>query len=70
MKNNKNQTIKLNKYFYNVDSIKGTINAFKGICDSTLKEDENFFLISLIPKESDLESLPFEFANYALGLMR
>tara|TARA_Y100000310_G_scaffold315920_1_gene367061 strand:+ start:170 stop:382 length:213 start_codon:yes stop_codon:yes gene_type:complete len=70
MKKNKEQIIKLNKSFYTLNSIKATINAFEGICDAKVKEDKKKFLIYLVPKESDLNLLSFEFANYALGLMR
>ena len=33
-------------------------------------EYNNYFLVSIIPKESDLDALCFEFANYALALMK
>ena len=35
-----------------------------------IKEDEEYFLISVVPKESDFDTLHFEFANYALALMK
>ena len=66
-----NQTIvKLNKLFYKKEAIKETILEFKKVCGCLVKEDDKYFLIYIKKKDKDLKKLNFEFANYALALMK
>ena len=62
--------IKLNKYYYDGQAIEETKRKFKGICKCDIKETKEYFLISILPKESDFNVLHFEFANYVLALMK
>ena len=64
------QTIKLNRSFYNKQVIEETKKEFNGVCKCEINEDEKYFLISVVPRESDVDTLHFEFANYALALMK
>lgn len=59
--------IKLNKSFYDKESIKDAIVDFKGICNGKILNDN--IEIELIQKE-EVENLKEEFCNYVLGLMK
>ena len=70
MKKNEKYVIKLNKSFYYRRAIEETKKEFIKLCECKITEDEKYFLIDVIPKNSELNTLPFEFANYTLALMR
>ena len=64
------QIIKLSSSFYNKKVIEKTKKEFDGFCKCDIKENKEYFLISVIPRESGFDTLHFEFANYALALMK
>tara|TARA_B100000315_G_C14152186_1_gene396172 strand:- start:36 stop:248 length:213 start_codon:yes stop_codon:yes gene_type:complete len=70
MKRNETGVIKLNKSFYNRGAVEETKKKFIQLCECSIEEDGNYFLINIIPKKSKIDALHFEFANYALALMR
>lgn len=60
---------RLNPRFYNKQAVLATIDAYKGVCDSSF--DDSTFEIFLRPKEDcDLKELSLEFCNYCLGMMK
>jgi hypothetical protein len=61
--------VKLNKKFYSKEAIFETKKEFKDVCECRIKEGNTYFNISIIAK-GDQYLLDFEFANYALSLMR
>ena len=59
--------IKLNKKFYNLKILKKTKRVFKDLCKCSIKESKEYFNINFISKEKNIQ---FEFANYALSLIK
>jgi hypothetical protein len=70
MREKEKHIIKLNRYFYNKQAIEETKKEFNGVCTCDIEETGGYFLVSVIPKESDVNTLHFEFANYVLALMK
>jgi len=65
----KSVNLKLNKKFYNKYAIEKTKKAFDKIIKSEYKENNNYFDISLTLKNNE-ENIKYEYANYALALMK
>jgi len=64
-----NVKIKLSEKFYNFEILKETKNAFNEICECKIEKKDKYFEVSLKSKEQE-DNLGFEFANYALALMK
>jgi len=64
--------IKFNKNFYRKKSVEETIKAYKKLCTATIKNQKNYFLIELYPKQKEinLKTISLEFSNYVLSLER
>lgn len=66
-----NVIINLNKCFYDISSIKESINDFKRVCSARFEDDDSAVRITLKPKERILlKILGHEFCNYVLALMK
>lgn len=63
-------TIKLNKSFYDIDSIKMGIEDFSGPCSAIVNEKERFEIVLKSKGNSDICVLGYEFCNYVLALMK
>jgi len=62
--------ITLNKKFYDLSAVKESLEDFKEVCTSIIKNNENLEII-LKPKDRELMNiLGYEFCNYVLGLMK
>ena len=59
--------IKLNKEFYDKESVKEALKDFDGVCEGRILNDS--FEVELEPRE-ETEQLKDEFCNYVLGLMK
>lgn len=59
--------IKLNKEFYDEESIGEALRDFDGVCEGRIIDDS--IEVELEPKE-EVEQLKEEFCNYVLGLMK
>ncbi len=64
--------LQLNKNFYGIEAINGALEAFKEVCEGSVREENFSFEIELKPLTSSKEvneNLREEFCNYVLGLM-
>jgi hypothetical protein len=61
--------IKFNSKFYDLDSIKESINDFKEICSGEAVNKNMEIIVTLNPRQ-DTPNLKNEFCNYVLGLMK
>lgn len=63
-------TIKLNKNFYDINSIKKSIEDFSGLCSAAINDKEQFEIVLKSKNNSYIHMLGYEFCNYVLALMK
>ncbi|MDP6670891.1 MAG: HxsD-like protein [archaeon] len=67
----KKALLDLNPYFYSKKAISETALAFKEVCKTTVKTENNRTIVELSPIGSeDCEELAKKFANFALSVSR
>lgn len=62
--------IKLNKDFYDMDSIRKAAEDFSGVCSTVVNNKEGFGIILTSRGNKDIKILGYEFCNYVLALMK
>ena len=60
---------KLNKEFYESESLKKAVNAYKSIASISISEDQHFYYYKIESSIYDSDLVAKEFENYVLGLM-
>ncbi len=63
-------TIKLNRRFYNIGSIRRGIKDFSGLCSADVNNAEQFEIVLKSKGGLDVQILGYEFCNYVLALMK
>lgn len=61
--------IRLNKNFYDIKSIKESIESFKDICNVKISEDKDYYDLE-IKEIANLKNIPLELCNYILGTIK
>lgn len=63
--------VRLNKKFYDINSIEESVNEFSTVCKGCIKNETDDIAVELTPKEGGVaDILGYEFSNFVLGLMK
>lgn len=67
---NNEVTIRLNKNFYDIESIKKSVEDFSSLCSAKVNDGDYIDIILKSKGNSDINLLGYEFSNYVLALMK
>lgn len=64
-----NNSIELTKKFYDKSYILEAINAYKGIANIKIDENQDYYICTVVSSKHSPQLVLNEFSNYVLGLM-
>ena len=62
--------IRLNRQFYDLDSIKQGINDFSALCSGSVKDADKIEIVLNVTSDANIGILGYEFCNYVFALMK